>query len=81
MIDNDDLSGYYLEDESDPYNEYEDFVTETRYDPYHLFEELTDVSGVQRLLSAIRRVVRGIMRFPGCVKSFTQSGNTDDIPF
>jgi len=78
------VSGYsenWDDDEQDPYEEYEDYVTETGNDYYHLFEEAADVPRIAHLLRIIRRLVARIGLRLIKWRYGWNGTNQDDIPF
>jgi len=83
----DDHSGAYYHDyeysgdDRDPYEEYEDWYMETGYDPYHLFEEITDTPRVIKLLNRIRTTAGKIAVFFFVLLHLKPRIDNSEIPF
>lgn len=73
----DEHSGAY----EDEYDRYEDYVTETGNDPYHLFDDESPLTRVQWLLNDIYHWTRKLMAFWRWLTHTEGSSNSDDIPF
>lgn len=65
----------------DEYDRYEDWYSETGYDPYHLFSEEYEPNRLYRIKNALRAIVRAVKYHLKYRFSAKFRAQMEDIPF